>query len=97
MIKELQQAIKNFDVISFEIFDTAILRPYIKPSDVFLHIEKIMELKDFEKKRIEAKIKARRLTNEDEIQYKDIYNHLGNKYQRAYEFETNFEKQICHK
>ncbi len=95
MKEDLLQALKKFDVISFDIFDTAILRPYIKPTDVFSHIERILELRNFAKNRIKAEVKARSHSNKEEIEYKDIYLQMNKKYQRAYEFEINFEKQIC--
>ncbi|GAA8357863.1 hypothetical protein KH0195_23590 [Helicobacter pylori] len=31
--------ILKYDVISFDIFDTLLLRPFIKPTDLFLYIE----------------------------------------------------------
>ncbi|GAA9898206.1 hypothetical protein VN0781_01350 [Helicobacter pylori] len=39
--------ILKYDVISFDIFDTLLLRPFIKPTDLFLYIETKYNIKVF--------------------------------------------------
>ena len=39
----IYEEIKKHDIISFDIFDTLLIRPYVKPTDLFLHIEKIID------------------------------------------------------
>ena len=36
----IKNQIDSHLVISFDIFDTLLLRPYAKPTDLFLHLEK---------------------------------------------------------
>jgi HAD superfamily hydrolase (TIGR01549 family) len=94
--QNILKEINKHEVISFDIFDTLILRPYIKPTDVFLHIEKLLCLKNYAQKRLNAEIKARRVSKNNEISYDEIYNILGKYYkERVYQFELDFEKRIC--
>ncbi len=39
MIEELKKRIDEVDVVSFDIFDTLIVRLYRKPTDLFAHLE----------------------------------------------------------
>ncbi|MGF1585749.1 MAG: hypothetical protein ACFCUM_10530 [Bacteroidales bacterium] len=89
--------INDYEIISFDIFDTLIIRPYIKPKDVFQHIERILKLKNFANKRTQAELKARRKTEANEITFDEIYQNIGDKYKKACQFEIDFEKRICHK
>ena len=40
LLNKIKSKIDSYDIISFDIFDTLLLRPYVKPTDLFLHIEK---------------------------------------------------------
>ena len=42
-INDIKQKILKHDVISFDIFDTLILRPYVKPTDLFEHLDHISD------------------------------------------------------
>jgi predicted HAD superfamily hydrolase len=92
----ITKKINDYEVISFDIFDTLIIRPYLKPKDVFRHIERILKLENFAKKRIQAELKARKTIQADEITFEEIYQNIGNKYKEAYQFEIDFEKRVCH-
>ena len=50
----IYEEIKKHEIISFDIFDTLLIRPYVKPTDLFLHIEKLYKIKGFYKNRIMA-------------------------------------------
>jgi HAD superfamily hydrolase (TIGR01549 family) len=95
MLAKLLHKIDQYSAISFDIFDTLIIRPYIKPADVFMHIEKLTGLKDFARKRIYAEKKVRETAEEDEITYEEIYEYLGRNFTDAFDFELEFEKRIC--
>jgi HAD superfamily hydrolase (TIGR01549 family) len=94
MLEYIRQEIDQHEIISFDIFDTLIVRPYAKPTDAFIHIERITGLKNFAKKRIFAERKARLNMSEGEISYSDIYKNLSKKLQSAYYTEIEFEKRI---
>lgn len=75
---KLKAQIDRCDVISFDIFDTLLLRPVYKPRDMFYFLEMDNEIIDFRKKRIQAEIFARKETEkpEGEINIFDIYKIL---------------------
>lgn len=95
MINEIKATIKNSEIISFDIFDTLLLRPYYKPEDLFLHLELIEKAKNFKQARIEAEEIAReRLKHKEEISLDDIYMHIPQKYKHLKEKEIELEYQI---
>lgn len=53
-LSSLYKRIDEVSVVSFDIFDTLLLRPYIKPEDLFLHIEKIYGRSGFAEQRMNA-------------------------------------------
>ena len=66
-INSLKQMILKHDVISFDIFDTLLLRPYVKPTDLFEHLEKLENLSGFANARIKAEKIARELSSYEDI------------------------------
>ncbi len=87
--------IRNKNYVSFDIFDTLILRPYLKPSDLFIQIEKDLKLRGFAKDRIKAEEQARVEASMNEVTYNQIYKNLKDKYEGAYEYELELEKRVC--
>ena len=72
--------LENYEIISFDIFDTLIIRYVEKPEDIFSIIEyRIKDAIDFKNKRINAEKIARRKF-EREITIDDIYSELKNIY-----------------
>ena len=47
MIDEISRLLPSFDVISFDIFDTLLLRPLLDPQDVWRMVEETSGAKDF--------------------------------------------------
>lgn len=98
--QSLFNKVKNYKVISFDIFDTLLKRKVNNPKDVFqlmqLNIgEKIPNFKD---RRIKAEEKARLINNPREITLDDIYDNFSglDEYQRDYlkRLELKFEKTV---
>lgn len=75
---EIAYKIKNADVVSFDIFDTLLIRPFLRPNDVFLYIETFI-LKEYNINipfftfRTAAESKARDLSIKKEVSLQDIY------------------------
>lgn len=74
--------LKKYEVISFDIFDTLIIRNYINPKDVFYEMQN--QLKDrfekFAESRIKAELECRREFNfNQEVTIEEIYNFLFEK------------------
>lgn len=65
-------------VISFDIYDTALLRNVLYPTDIFEIVSRELEendifLKDFKKMRISAEEKARKFSQSEDVTLEDIY------------------------
>lgn len=78
--RELKKS-AQFDLISFDIFDTLIKRNVLLPTDIFYHVGRdvlgnVVEAKVFQKRRIEAEREARRKSDNGEVCLKDIYREL---------------------
>jgi HAD superfamily hydrolase (TIGR01549 family) len=94
MLDKITLAIDNHDVISFDIFDTLIVRPYVNPYDMFVHLEKIYRLEGFAKARGKAELCARRKTKREEITYDEIYSEIDAAFKSMYTREIELEKQV---
>jgi predicted HAD superfamily hydrolase len=75
-------------IFSYDIFDTTLVRTYLKSTDLFdglasvLAKEKLIEEEaSFKAERINAEVKARQITTEEEISLEEIYNQLSLVYQ----------------
>lgn len=83
-------------VISFDVFDTLLVRPFIRPTDLFWYIEKNYQMKGFAKARIQAEERAR-LEHEDkeDINLDDIYKQVPAKYILGRNYEEILEMDFC--
>lgn len=91
----IYEEIKKHDIISFDIFDTLLIRPYVKPTDLFLHIEKLYKIKGFHKNRILAEKSARgKYIDNEEITLNQIYEEIDDKYKPFKEIEIELEERI---
>lgn len=79
LVKELLE----YDVISFDIFDTLILRPFAKPADLFMIVGKRLNKIEFYRIRVDAEKRARELAMNNkgnhEITIDDIYTIIEEK------------------
>jgi predicted HAD superfamily hydrolase len=100
LIKKLLQ----YDVISFDIFDTLLLRPFTKPTDLFLTLSPHYNIPNFSTERINAEKRARRNQYLNEGHYEvnifDIYEELskstGINLEQGVYLELEKEKQYCY-
>ena len=91
----LKKLVDEHEIISFDIFDTLLLRPFKVPTDLFSYIKKYTKTPhDFYNDRITAE-KAARFFNQrtnknyEDITYDDIYKHLNSKYPNFKELELD--------
>ena len=97
------QKLLAYDVISFDVFDTLIFRPFSTPTDMFHFTGSKLKYFDFKKLRIEMEMQARRNANEakniQEISLKDIWNTIeedvGINAEVGMLAEWNDELQFC--
>jgi len=79
--EEIWAELCNYDVISFDIFDTLIFRPFSDPRDIFYIVGERLDVPDFRALRIEAEQLARyekkQKGQSTEICLDDIYDRLS--------------------
>ncbi len=87
--KEFARTLSEYDVISFDVFDTLIFRPFSKPTDLFFFVGAELGYLDFERIRIEterlARRKKRKKTGTGEVTFEEIWD--------AMEKETGIPKE----
>lgn len=93
----------NFDIVSFDIFDTLIFRPFDEPNDLFMLLEDKLEIRDFARIRIEAERDVRKMNSviygNRECTLEDIYKIIelrtGLPILEGIEAETELELDMC--
>ena len=98
-IEKLKEIIDTKDIISFDIFDTLLIRPFIAPSDVFKYIEQIHNIPNFALTRLVSEKKARmvktlRNKNIEDINLDEIYSKMDNSLSKFKKIEIAFEEHI---
>lgn len=81
---KLIEELNSHEVVSFDIFDTLLIRKVLYPNDVFRNIERITRVKGFAQNRIEAEREANRRYKTPNIdQIYDIIIELGTNKENA--------------
>lgn len=98
---ELAHELEKFDVISFDVFDTCIFRPFANPTDVFYLLECQNSIINFGDYRRSAEFSARQNTTKPnfEVDIYDIYAELEKicyLKKKDAEKEIELEKQVCY-
>ncbi len=96
ILNKLKKKIKKSDIISFDIFDTLLLRSYLNPNDVFAAIAEKYNTPDFYENRVNAEPAAMRdllSADKDDVTLDEIYNYMPKKHQKFKEIEAEFESQ----
>ena len=93
---ELFSKISDYQVISFDIFDTLLKRNVHSPKDVFYYMEFSLGDKflGFAENRIEAEKLARNKKPQDEVTLQDIYKEYPSISKNDQEFLINYELKI---
>ncbi|MBE6355008.1 hypothetical protein [Treponema sp.] len=102
-VMHFAKGLLQYDVVSFDIFDTLILRPFAKPADLFMLIGHALEIPDFYQIRINAEKKVRHEKFEKignyEITISDIYKVIerrtGISADKGIQTELEYEKRYC--
>ncbi|WP_104748893.1 HAD-IA family hydrolase [Helicobacter cetorum] len=93
-LKTAKQKILKYDVISFDIFDTLLLRPFAEPIDLFLYIEMEHRISGFAQKRVLAENRAREISLEQDITLDEIYACMPSSFKIYQEIEVATEKRL---
>lgn len=99
----LAKGVMPYDVISFDVFDTLILRPFSSPSDLFILVGERLDIMDFCEIRIHAEQEARRISRlergNQEVTLLDIYRlveeETGVDAEKGAETEFAVECSLC--
>lgn len=84
---------EKFDVVSFDVFDTLLLRPYVQPTDLFRHMELHFQRPGFADERIRAERSARSKEFE-EVTLDEIYGEIDDEFKDLKDSELLFERQV---
>lgn len=98
------EKIKDYDVISFDIFDTLIFRPVSQPTDVFYLIGERLGMLDFKNVRMwaewDARVKCKLRNGHMEVSLKDIWENLaqdtGLDAETGICLECEIEEELCY-
>ncbi len=92
-----EEIVGDAKVVSFDIFDTLLSRPYIKPTDLFLHMEETLGAAGFRDSRVEAERRARRRHREQaDVTLDQIYGELDTRYAHLKQEELRYESELLY-
>ncbi|MGN0347811.1 MAG: HAD family hydrolase [Lachnospiraceae bacterium] len=98
------EKLRNYDIISFDIFDTLIFRPLAQPVDVFYLLGERLGIMDFKNIRIwaeqDARIKCYEKNGHTEVTLTEIWDNLkedvGNMADNGAVMEEMTEQKLCY-
>ena len=101
-LNSLKDKIDDFDIVSFDIFDTLVLRNVLFPKDIFKILDEFVKkhygVKDFYQVRIDCEMKTRINSCNEDIDIYEIYDtiskHLGINCNNIMQKELELEKQF---
>lgn len=101
--KELAERLMQYDIISFDVFDTLVLRPFSAPTDLFFVVGDKLNYLDFERIRKEMEWRARQKTKEEtglyEVTLEQICEELevqaGIPKEKGMQVEIDTELELC--
>lgn len=104
MVQQYIAYLSRYDVISFDLFDTLIFRPFSAPDDLFFLMGEKQDFLDFKRIRIEMEARARRKKSGEsgnyEVTLADIWNLMkretGLEARAGEILECETEKELCY-
>lgn len=102
--ESLAEELSRYDIISFDLFDTLIFRPFSEPGDLFYFLGAELGILDFKRIRTEQEALARtecyREKGHYEVTFSHIWNHiekdLGLSADRGMAAEQKLEMEFCY-
>ncbi len=95
-IKKLYSQIEKHDVISFDIFDTLLLRPFMKPQDVFTLLEQTCGTPGFAQLRSRAEEQAFARLGRATVTFDEIYSVLPRRFTPLQQKEWELEERTLY-
>lgn len=101
---EFARRLGQYEVVSFDLFDTLIFRPFSEPADVFHHMGLRLGIMDFKRIRMEQEVLARKRKFEEaghyEVTLGEIWQQMERETGIAAEYgmglETELERKFCY-
>lgn len=93
--EEYFEEIEEKKIISFDVFDTLVIRPFVKADELYLYLEKEYDLEGFSDARKTAESKARRALDK-EVNIDEIYDQIADRYKDVKDQEIECEIRLCH-
>ena len=91
----VKKLIDSAQVVSFDIFDTLLIRPYLCPRDLFRHMEYSLSVPGFATKRLVAEQQAHvRHPDMEDITYDMIYTEIDAEFRDMKQRELDWEKLV---
>lgn len=95
LLDRIKKLIDKSEIISFDIFDTLLVRPYLRPQDLFLHLEKKHQKPNFHLARRDAECQAlRKHESLQDITLEMIYEEIDVSFREMKQYELEWEKQV---
>ena len=97
-VTTIKQKIADAEAISFDIFDTLIIRLYRKPTDLFTHLEESVGATGFHAARVAAEMAVRERASQagiHEVTLEEIYNEMHSSYRDLMDKEIELEYLAC--
>lgn len=88
--------IRQAEVVSFDVFDTLLNRPFCEPKDVFLFLSKRYDEPEFYQARLNAEKEARKKLNRVQVTYDELYHCMPSKFHYMKELEAQFEYETIY-
>lgn len=103
-VEEAVERLQKYDIISFDIFDTLILRPFSEPTDLFYFLAAELDILDFKRIRMEQEAAARWdcywRNGHHEVTFREIWERLeketGVSAIQGMKLEEELELQFCY-
>ena len=95
LLEKIKKQINKAKVVSFDIFDTLLVRPYIRPVDLFEHMEKAYERPGFAAERKDAERRTRIRHKElEDVTFDMIYDEIDDEFKDMKQKELDWEEMV---
>lgn len=97
LLNYIKENYNEYDIFSFDIFDTLCIRPYVKPEDLFQHISEIYNIDNFKNIRnwaFESAVEKYKTNEVEEITITQIYEFIPEELKYIKEKELDLEYRV---
>lgn len=95
ILEHFKNQIDEAEIISFDVFDTLLLRKLCVPKDVFLLVERHWG-KGFAAERVDAESRARKRSEKEDVTLEEIYQEMNPQFRDALKDELEAERRVLY-